>query len=45
MNEKSVKVDAIGTVTASGISISGNDFGSIATYTQIYENRLGELLA
>lgn len=45
MKEKGVKVDEIGKVTASGISISGNDFGSIATYTDIYENRLGELLA
>ena len=45
MKEKGVKVDEIGKVTSSTISIAGNDFGSIGAYTLIYENKLGELLA
>jgi phosphoribosylformylglycinamidine synthase len=45
MKEKAVKVDEIGKVSASTISIAGTSFGDVGTYTHIYENRLGELLA
>ena len=45
MKEKGVKVDEIGKVSASTISIAGTSFGDVGTYTHIYENRLGELLA
>jgi phosphoribosylformylglycinamidine synthase len=45
MKDRGVEISEIGKATTGSISIASNDFGNIASYTHIYENRLGELLA